>query len=118
MYLPKPAALLIINITVVLALSFLLPNFQVKDFLSALFFIILLTILNWTVVPVLKILTFPLNFLSFGLVYFLINLLAILIAADLLTGVNIQGNLVSRFLTALIISVSLSLIQSSLEKEE
>lgn len=68
--------------------------------------------------PVLKVITFPLNFLTFGLAYGLINLLIVLLSADLLDGVDISGNLISKFFTALVVSISLSLIQSSLEQTE
>jgi putative membrane protein len=113
---------LIVNSLVLLGLSYLLSNFEVSDFLTALVFVILLTLLNWTVLPILKIFALPFNFLTLGLVNGLINLLGISFAAWLVTGVAIKGEFLMQFLTvltiAVVMAVSSGIIEKALKKED
>jgi putative membrane protein len=104
---------LFINVLIVLVLSNLLSNFRVTSWVAAALFIIVLTLLNWTIIPVLKFLTFPLSVLSFGLVSLLINLVGIIVAANLLSnnGVSLAGDFLSQLFSALIISIALAIGQ-------
>lgn len=53
-----------------------------KDWFSLALFLIILTGLNMIVVPIFKLLTFPINFLTLGLFNTLLNLFVIWIAID------------------------------------
>lgn len=103
----KPFYHLIVNILVLLGLSLILPNlvFTVQ---SAALLVIFLTILNWTVVPIIKFFTFPINILSLGICYFIINLLTIWLVFDLV-GVRLGRSFGESFLNAILVIFALSI---------
>ena len=100
---------LVANISVVLGLSWLLPGFEVSGIWAALVFLFALTVLHWTVIPILKILTFPVNFLSLGLLGLLINLLAVWVVCTNIQGIELTGDFTSKFITVILISLGLSI---------
>lgn len=102
----KPFAHLIVNILVLLVLSSILPKFKI-DLTSAFWLTIILTLLNWTVVPIIKILTWPINLLSLGLLYFFINLCTIFLATALV-NVQLGTNFAERILTAILVIFGLA----------
>lgn len=118
----RALAYLIVNALVILGLSYVLPNFEVGDYIAAIVFILILTLLNWTVLPILKFFTLPFNFLTLGLVNALINLLGIGLAAWLVEGVDIQGSFLMQLFIALVIAVVLAvssgIIEKSLKEED
>jgi putative membrane protein len=101
----------VINVLVIMFLSFILPEFKVVSILSAATLVIVLTLLNWTLGGILKLFTLPLNFLSFGLLGFIINIFVLWVSLNIPQGVTISGSGFSQLLTLLIISVSLSIGQ-------
>ncbi len=114
----KPFAHLIVNILVLLVLSTILPRFKI-DITSAFFLTITLTLLNWTVVPIIKILTWPINLLSLGFLYFFINLCTIFLATSLVR-VELGSNFAEKVLTAILVIFGLSLVNgwaNNLSKE-
>jgi putative membrane protein len=75
----------ILNILVVLILGYLLrSSFPIFSIEQAAIFIIILTILNWTLVPIVRVLTLPLNFLTLGLLGIILNGLAIMVTGSIL----------------------------------
>jgi putative membrane protein len=98
-----------VNVLIILLLSYLLKNFHVQGAWPAFWFLLVLTILNWTIVPVIKILTLPITILTFGIFYLVLNLTVILIVANSTSGISIDGNFLQKYLAALLISVSLAL---------
>ena len=104
---------LLVNVVVILALSAVLPGFKVASFSSALFLVIILTILNFTLGYVLKLFTLPLNFLSFGLVGFIINLFVLWISLNIPNGVTVSGSSFDKLILLLIITFALSAGQSA-----
>lgn len=99
----------IINVVILLGLSQILENFNINGIWSAVLFLIILTLLNWTVVPVIKFFALPLNFLTFGILYLIINIASIFVAANLTSGIEIKGEGFEKYFIALIISVFLAL---------
>ena len=99
---------LIINILIILGLSSVLESFNVDNFFAAGIFLIILTIFNWTMVPIIKIFTLPITFLTLGLFNILINLAVILVVANIVEGVSIQGSVIDNLATAALISVVLT----------
>jgi len=99
----------ILNVLIILGMSQVLGNgVPVSGFVNAAVFILVLTLLNWTLIPVLKFMTLPLNFLTLGLIGILINGLAVVLAGVVL-NVRIE------FLAGLIVSFVLGLVNGLAE---
>src|SRR3989442_13393592 len=82
---------LLLNAGVFLLLSHILPGFFVEGWPAAIIASLVLGLVNATVGLVLKILTFPLIILTFGLFSFVVNAIVILLVAALVPGVSING---------------------------
>ena len=89
--------------------AYLLEGVYVKGFWTAVLFSFLLSILNYTIKPLLIILTVPLTVLTLGLFLLVINTLIIWITSGLVGGLVIEG-----FLWAFLFSLLLSLINTIL----
>jgi len=99
----------ILNVVVVLGLGYVFKDsFPIDKIGEAAAFILVLTLLNWTLIPVLKFMTLPLNFLTLGLIGILINGLAVVLAGVIL-NINIA------FLPGLLVSFVLGLINGVAE---
>ncbi len=96
--------LLLSGLAIVIA-TYLTPGAHVDGYLTAIIVAVVLAIVNSTVGPVLKFLTFPLNLLTLGLVSLIINVLMVLLVARLVSGFSIDG-----FFTAVIFAVILALV--------
>ena len=94
---------LLLNAAVFLVLANVLPGFEVSGWGAAILASLVLGIVNATFGLVLKILTFPLILLTFGLFAFVVNAIVILLVAFLVPGVSING-----FWPALIAAVVIS----------
>ena len=82
---------------------------QVSSWLSALVLVIVIILLNFTIKPLLILLTLPLSLLTFGLFLLVINALVVLIAAELTPGFMVDG-----FWWAMAFALILSVINSML----
>ncbi|MGK7912486.1 MAG: phage holin family protein [Synechococcus sp.] len=71
-------------------------------------------LLNATVGRILQFLTSPLNWLTLGLVYFLINVFIFGLAAKLVEGFRLKNGIVSALLGALVFGILNSLLSSLL----
>lgn len=104
----------IINILITAVASYFLANVlsgvSFGSFTQAIFFSIVLGILNAIVKPILIFFSLPITILTLGLFILVINALIILIAAYFLDGFNVNG-----FWWALIFSLLLSLVTSILQ---
>ena len=96
---------LLLNALVFLLLSHVLPGFFVEGWPAAIIASLVLGLVNATVGLVLKILTFPLIILTFGLFSFVVNAIVILLVAALVPGVSING-----FWPALIAAIVISAV--------
>jgi putative membrane protein len=83
----------------------IVPGIHVNDFGSAIIAALVFGIVNATLGFVLRILTFPLNFLTLGLTSFLIGVIMILLVGKLLNGFRVD-NFTAAFLLALILMVA------------
>ena len=86
-----------------------IPGIYVRGFGSALLATVVLAIVNVTVGPILKFVTFPLTILTLGLFLLVINALLLKLAAMLTPGFRVQG-----FLSALAGSLVLTILNSVL----
>ena len=95
--------------------AYLLEGVYVKGFWSAALFSLLLSILNYTIKPLLVILTIPITVLTLGLFLLIINTLIIWVAAELIDGLMI-GGFVWAFLFSLLLSVINTLLLNIIKR--
>ncbi len=74
-----------------LGLSRILPGFQVKGWIPALFGAVVLALVNAILKPILFVLTLPLTVLTLGLFLFVLNGITLWIAAKLVPGFSVKG---------------------------
>jgi len=97
--------ILLMGLAVVLA-AFLIPGVQVDGFLSAIIAGILIALANATIGLILRLLTFPINFLTLGLMSFIITVLMVLLVDSLMDGFNTSG-----FFSAMFFALVLAVIK-------
>ena len=107
---------LLLSALAVVILSKMLPNIEVDSYMTAVIVAIVLSLLKFTVRPLLVILTLPVTIVTFGLFLLVINAVIILLANKLIDGFTVNG-----FWWAFLFSLLLSFLQSvlfSLLKED
>ena len=82
----------------------LIPGFQVSNFGTALIAALIIGLINGTLGLLLKILTFPITILTFGLFLLVINALILQFATNFVSGFVIQG-FGSAFIGAIILAL-------------
>lgn len=95
----------ILSALVIFVLSNILPGVHVNDFLSALIVALVLGIINAFIKPVILILTLPINIVTLGLFTLVINAFLIMVTGYIVAGFRVDG-----FLSALIFSIALSIV--------
>jgi putative membrane protein len=98
---------ILITSGLVLLIANFMPGVHVAGFTTALIVAIVLGLLNIFIKPILVILTLPVTILTLGLFLLVINALMILLCTQIVGGFSVDT-----FLTALIFSVILSVLQS------
>lgn len=96
--------ILLMGVAVAIA-AYLLPGVSVDGFWSAIIAGVLIALANATIGTILRILTFPINFLTLGLLSFIITVLMVLLVDNLMDSFNTTG-----FISALFFAVILSLL--------
>lgn len=96
---------------VILATAYLVPGFRVPGFMGALVLVLVLSLLNVLVKPILLLLTLPINILTLGLFTFVINALVLQLAMKVVPGVSSDS-----FRTTLIATVVISLLSMAVGK--
>ena len=94
-------------------LAQVLPGVHVDSYETAIWFAIVLGLLNVFLKPFIIILTLPLTIITFGLFLFVINTITVLMASDWVKGFKIDS-----FSWGLLFSLLLTLITSLLFREE
>ncbi len=89
----------------VIITAYIIPGILIASFWSALLVALFLGIINAVIKPILIIFTLPINILSLGLFTFVINALMILLTSSIVKGFDVDG-----FLSALMFSLVLSLV--------
>jgi len=100
---------LVANVAVLMLLNFF-PNVDIRV-IPAMVFVVFLTLLNWTIVPIIKLLALPINFLTFGLINGIINLIVLLIMMNVIKGIDINAGLIQQTGFAILITIGFSLAQ-------
>lgn len=98
---------ILITSGLVLLIANFMPGVHVEGFTTALIVAIVLGLLNIFIKPILVILTLPVTILTLGLFLLVINALMILLCTKIVDGFSVDT-----FLTALIFSIILSVLQS------
>ncbi len=105
---------ILITAVVVYVLSKLLaPHVAINSVTTAIIFAIVLGILNFIVKPLLILLTIPLTLITLGLFLLVINVIIIMLADKLISGIKIDG-----FLWTCIFAALLSVVSTLLNKLE
>lgn len=103
---------LLITSVVAFGLSFMLsPHIVIKDYGAALVFVLVLGLINVIIKPLLIILTLPITIITLGIFLIIINVLMVMLAAHLTSGIVIQN-----FWWALIFSILLSFFSGILAR--
>lgn len=89
--------------------AYLVPGVHIDGFGSAIIAALLIALANATIGFVLRLLTFPLNVLTLGLVSFLITVLMVLLVDHLMAGFNTTG-----FFAAAILAIVVAIIKTIL----
>lgn len=85
----------------------LVPGVSISGFGTAIIAAILIALANATIGFILRLLTFPINFLTLGLMSFIITVLMILLVDSVMSGFNTTG-----FLAAAILAIAVALIKA------
>jgi len=104
---------LLVSAAIAFILAQVLTGVHVDSYGTAIWFAIVLGILNALLRPLLILFTLPLTLFTFGLFLFIINTIIVLLASDWVKGFDIDS-----FVWGLLFSLLLTLITSMLFKEE
>lgn len=95
----------VLRAMVILATAYLVPGFVVSGFIGALVLVLVLSLLNVLIKPILFLLTLPINILTLGLFTFIINAIVLQLAMKVVPGVGSDS-----FKTTLIATLVMSLM--------
>ncbi|TCD03296.1 phage holin family protein [Pedobacter psychroterrae] len=98
--------ILLMGLAVLLG-AYIVPGVAVDGYGTAIIAAILIALANATIGFILRVLTFPINFLTLGLVSFIISVLMILLVDNLMTGFSTTG-----FLAAAILAIVVAIIKA------
>lgn len=82
--------------------SYLIPGVHIDGFGTAIIAAVLIALANATIGFILRVLTFPINFLTLGLVSFIITVLMILLVDNVMTGFSTTGFFAAAFLAIVV----------------
>lgn len=108
---------LLLNAIAVFVLAYVLGGVHVDGYVSAIIVVVVLSILNFLVKPLLVLLTLPITILTLGLFLIIINALMILLADKLVDGFSVD-NIWWAILFSILLSVLQSLFQSFLKTDK
>lgn len=102
---------LIVNVLALLVVSYIIPGFQIADLQTAVIAAVVIGVINTFIKPVVQLVALPISLLTLGIFAFVINVLLLMLAAQLVPGFAIDG-----FLTAVLASIVLALVSAFLHK--
>ncbi|MET1056758.1 MAG: phage holin family protein [Pedobacter sp.] len=82
--------------------AYLVPGVHIAGFGTAIIAAILIALANATIGMILRLLTFPINFLTLGLMSFIITVLMILLVDSIMSGFNTSGFFAAAFLAIVV----------------
>ena len=93
--------ILLMGLAVLLG-AYIVPGVAVDGYGTAIIAAVLIALANATIGFILRVLTFPINFLTLGLVSFIISVLMILLVDNLMSGFNTTGFWAAAFLAIVV----------------
>lgn len=81
------------------------PGIHLENFTSALFAVVVMSVINTLIKPILFVLTLPITIVTLGLFALILNALMFMLASSFLSGFSVDG-----FTAALLGSIVLSLV--------
>ena len=88
----------------IMLIAWLIPGITITGFISALIVVIVLSIVNLLIRPIVEFISLPLNFITLGIFSLILNALLFLLVAKFSPGFQIDG-FWSGFFGALILSI-------------
>jgi putative membrane protein len=95
----------LLNALALLIVTYVVPGFDVEDFPTALIAVLVIGLLNITLGLLLRFITWPLDWLTLGLVYFVVDAIIIYLASKLVKGFRIKS-----FFTAILGALVLAVV--------
>jgi len=105
----KLLARILLSAIAVIVIANFMSSVQVDNYTTAIIVAVILALLNAFVKPIMVIFTFPVTVLTFGLFLLVINAIIIFMAGSLIDGFSVDG-----WISAIIFSFLLSLLESFL----
>ena len=99
----------LVNAVALLVVARLVPGFVVHGFVSALIAAVVIGLINATLGLFMKVITFPLTILTFGIFLIVINAAMLKVAASLVRGFEVQS-WTAAFLGAILLSLVSSIL--------
>ncbi len=100
---------ILIRAVVIMIAAHFVPGVAADNFVAALIFAIVLSLINLIIRPIILLLTLPINILTLGLFTFVINAILIMVAAYLVPGITVSG-----FVAALLFGIVLAILEAIL----
>jgi len=94
----------LLNALALLIVTYVVPGFDIESFSTALIAVLVIGLLNITLGLLLRFITWPLNWLTLGLVYLVVDAIIIYLASKLVSGFRIKS-FFTAFLGALVLAV-------------
>ncbi|HEY0306599.1 MAG TPA: phage holin family protein [Acidobacteriaceae bacterium] len=94
----------LLNALALLIVTYVVPGFEVADFSTALISALVIGLLNITLGLLLRFVTWPLNWLTLGLVYLVVDAIILYFASKLVSGFRIRS-FFAAFLGALVLTI-------------
>ena len=93
----------------IMAIAWIIPGITISGFISAMIVVVIMSIVNLLIRPLVQFISLPLNFLTLGLFSLVVNALLFLLIAKFSPGFTIDG-FWSGFWGAIILSLIMPLI--------
>lgn len=101
---------ILISALAVVMTSMLLTDVTCEPWYAAILVAVVLSLINVTIKPIVKIFSLPINLITLGLFSLVINGLMVMLCAHFVDAFTIQGTTLSALGTAIIFSVVLSVV--------
>lgn len=102
---------LVVNIVALLIVAYIIPGFVIMSLQTAIVAAIVIGVINTFIRPILQIIALPLSILTLGIAAFLVNVGLLMLSAAIVPGFEINS-----FLTAVVSSIALALVNAFLHK--
>ncbi|WEK19188.1 MAG: phage holin family protein [Candidatus Pedobacter colombiensis] len=103
--------MLLTGLAVFIGARYIVSGVTVDSFGTAVIAAVLIALANATIGFILRVLTFPINFLTLGLVSFIISVLMILLVSNIMTGFHTSGFWSAAFL-AIVVAIMKAIFSS------